>query len=138
MSPHARFRTPDPVIWTFFFPKKTILCANFGSFVLRAPWTVSAHMSTHARFRTPDPLIWTIFFQKKTPFCGPSLKASFSELCGPFLLIFGEHSDTVGGKRFWGLSPTPTSTRGPWEGWGVRALRNVKMSIQTEHFRIQI
>ena len=44
MSPHARLRTPDPGIQTIFFNWLRILRVDFESFVLRAPWAVSAHI----------------------------------------------------------------------------------------------
>ena len=94
-------------------------------------------MSPHARLSNQNPGWNSIFFQKSF-FCVHTLEASISELTGPFVLIFGEQPDTIGGKRFLGSSPTPTPTRDPPGGGGGQGSQNLKMSIQTEIFRIQI
>ena len=49
MGPHARLRTLSGQL--FFTKMYNILRALFGSFVLRAPWTVSAHIWRAFRYR---------------------------------------------------------------------------------------
>ena len=51
-------------------------------------------MSPAAKLRTPEVQFFPYF-----QFCVPTLEGSFSELPGPFLLIFGEVSEHGGGKR---------------------------------------
>ena len=89
------------------------------------------------KLRVTDPPKPKIFFSVFVLFGVHTLEASISELTGPFVLIFGEQPDTIGGKRFLGSSPTPTPTRDP-PGGGGQGSQNLKMSIQTEIFRIQI
>ena len=44
MSPHAKLGNQYPADPSIFFPKMPFFRAHFESFVLRAPWTVSAHI----------------------------------------------------------------------------------------------
>ncbi len=92
------FQLSPAEIWEIHVRKDPFWDQN--SFSPSKPWNFSKYESPREVQNSRSSHLDNFFFQKKR-FCVPTLKASFSELPGPFVLIFGEVSGPGGG--FWFL-----------------------------------